>query len=337
MHEKFEEKLKERLLTDLGNNHGNTKYVEYVSAKNEVADILANIVRVEPGLTDHTIAHVNRVLGNAYQLLGDAIDEFCAMELYCLAICIVFHDVGNIKGRDGHKYKIAEQYDRVRKDHQKYRDEKVVVTEVGEAHCGRAKDGTYNTLALLRQLQNIFIDRQKIELCNIGAVLRLADELDEGLFRTSPYALDSNLISDDNVVYHKYAADTKIDIDRKGKRILVTYHINIPRDPDAAYKEAFVNYITFIYERIVKVNQERQYTKHYCRYIEPFKELSVSFKFWKEESWGGTDVVRHNLPPIVMTDLVVPKDSHYSVEERYPDYQIDNLMKELFGDAEPNE
>lgn len=335
MHEKFEEKLKERLINDLGDNHGNSKYIEYVSAKKEVADILANIVRVEPGLTDHTIEHVNRVLGNAYQLLGNAIDKFSGMELYCLAVCIVFHDVGNIKGRDGHKYKIAEQYDRVRKDQRKYQGEKDIVTEVGEAHCGKAKDGTYNTLALLKQLQSPFIDGQKIELCKIAAVLRLADELDEGLYRTSPYALDSNLISEDNVVYHQYAADTQINIDRKGKRIVVTYHIYIPQYPDASYKEAFINYINFIYERIIKVNQERQYTKHYCRYIELFKELSVSFTFWKIEAWGS-DKVRHNLPPIVMTDLVVPKDSHYSVEEKYPDYQINNLMKELFGEAEQN-
>ena len=329
MHGKFEEKLEEKLDAEL-DDKATKIFVDYTSAKEAVTDILKNIVRVEPGLTDHSIDHCNRVLSNVYELLGDDIDKFSAIELYCLGICVLFHDVGNVKGRERHKYEISEQYDRVRKDIDKYRDEKVIVIEVGEAHCGKAKDGSYDTLGLLGYNIDLILHKVNIRLCDITAVLRLADELDEGLFRTSTYALDNKLISDKNVVYHKYASDTKIDIFRKEGRIIVKYHITIPEKPNKTYKDAFENYMRFIYERIVKVNQERQYTKHYCKYLEPFKELSVSFHFWRERR-KGEEKITHNLPPMRMTDLVVPKDDHYSIEDKYPRYKMANVMTELFG------
>ena len=333
MYKKFEEKLKEKLICELGDSEGNAKFTEYNSAKGGVTDILKNIVRVDGGLTDHDIDHCNRVLSNAYELLGDDIKEFSAIELYCLGICILFHDVGNVKGREKHKYEIAEQYDFVRKDINKYRDEKVIVIAVGEAHCGEASDGTYDTLNLLRQMRTPFLDKVSVDLCKITAVLRLADELDEGVLRTSLYALDKGLIPEANE-HHKYAKDTKIDIDRHGERVLVTYHITIPEEPDGIYRSTFESYIRFIYERIIKLNQERQYTKHYCEFLEPFKEMSVSFEFWRKKHWGGTETVRHNLPPMIITDLVVPKDRHDPIEDKYPSYKIANLMEELFGVAE---
>lgn len=333
MHEKFEEKLKQKLIEELGDPKGYTKYGEYTSAKTDVTDVLANTSRVEPGLTNHDINHCNRVLSNAYELLGSDIEKLSAIELYSLGLCILFHDVGNVKGRERHKYEIAEQYDFVRKDTLKYRDEKLIVIAVGEAHCGEASDGTYDTLNLLKQMRTPFLGSGSVDLCKIAAILRLSDELDEGILRTSLYALEKGFISPDDE-HHNYAKDAKINIDRTRETIFVTYHLIIPEDIDFSYKEKFKSYLQFIYERIVKLSQERQYTKHYCKFLEPFKELSVSFEFWRERHWGGTEKIRHNLFPMVMTDLVVPKDEHYSIEEKYPAYEIENLAKVLFGDSE---
>ena len=77
-------------------------------------NILDEIRRQEPCLTDHGPEHVSDVLTKASQLLQDSPDYFSAIELYVLGLGILFHDVGNLEGRLEHNRRIAKYYDFVR-------------------------------------------------------------------------------------------------------------------------------------------------------------------------------------------------------------------------------
>lgn len=328
MHRDFEEKLKDFL-----SEKSPDRYIDYENAKKEVEPILKSIVKKEPNLTDHSIDHVNRVLGNAYQLLGEDIIKLNPIELYALGISILFHDVGNVDGRESHEEKISKPYDDVRGNAAKWRSEKSIVLQTGVAHSGKASDGSYNTLKYLKLASPAMLDNQPVSICRIAAILRFADELDEGIFRTCEYALENDLYDEDSKIYHDYAQDTNVLIDRGGGRIVVKYNISIPEEQEDGYREELAAYLKFIYGRILKLNQERQYTKHYCGYLEPFKELSASFKFWSQ-GVKSHEPFDYELPPIVLNDLVIPKSSCEPIEKISTVYEIENVISHLLGSVE---
>lgn len=328
MHRDFEEKLNNFL-----SEKSQDRYIDYENAKKEVEPILKSIVKKEPNLTDHSIDHVNRVLGNAYQLLGEDISKLNPIELYALGISILFHDVGNVNGREDHEKKISKPYDDVRGSSPKWRQEKDIVLQTGVAHSGKAADGEYDTLKYLKVASPAMLDGQPVNICNIAAILRFADELDEGIFRTCEYALENDLYDEESNIYHNYAQDTGIFIDRGGGRIVIIYNVSVSKKPDNGYREELTSYIKFIYGRIIKLNQERQYTKHYCKYLEPFKELSVSFKFWNR-GIDGHEPYDYELPTIILDDLVIPKSPCDSIEDISTEYKIENVINQLLGSPE---
>jgi hypothetical protein len=105
--------------------------------------------------------------------------------------------------------------------------------------------------------------------------LRFADELAEGPQRTSDYLIDANKISDVNKKYHRYAQITEPFIDRGNGRIVLRYDINIKNETQSTLKEM----LSFAYERILKVDEERRYTKFHSKLLEPFRKTEISFNF----------------------------------------------------------
>jgi hypothetical protein len=83
-------------------------------------------------------------------------------------------------------------------------------------------------------------------------------------------------------------------------------------------------FLSFIYKRIEKVNQERQYAKHYCNLLDPFKETSASFVFWYKKR-----EIPVSLTPVVFSDLVIPGDPQKSVVERNREYRETDLIRKL--------
>jgi len=84
------------------------------------------------------------------------------------------------------------------------------------------------------------------------------------------------------------------------------------------------NFLSFVYHRIEKLNQERQYAKHYCSLLDCFKETSASFSFWYKNREIPID-----LSPVVFSDLVVPGDPQISFIERDVQYMPTDLTTKL--------
>jgi hypothetical protein len=343
----IEKIIESALIRDLEFTHGKDRIGFYTSArKHLLEDILEEIKKFQPHMTDHGPKHVKNVLENIHELLGDSIGvwnretnrltggSLNGMELYILGLSALFHDVGNVFKREEHQKQIGPIYDYARPSAGGNQDseEKIIILEICKAHCGDGLDGSKDTLAFVSPRAKL--DRLEIRPNLLAPVLRFADELAEGEQRTSHFMIQHHKYPKKSIAYHKYAQASSIDIDRAHERIRLKYHITLrlPAEPDSSFPihgalislEELAVFLKFIYHRIEKVNQERQYAKHYCPYLGPFKETSASFNFW----YRGREILV-DLSPIKFSDLVVPGDPQRTVVDRDGQYKPANLIGKL--------
>lgn len=340
------------LLRDLGENTGKVRFGYYTTAREHLLiNILKEIAKIQPDITDHGVDHVRDVLDNAQELLGEKIGELKngelhggelnGIELYILILSILFHDVGNIFNREDHRNQISPIYDYARsiQNYNEDSEEKKIILNICEAHCGKGLDGTNNTLKDV--IERSKLDRKEVRPNLLAPILRFADELAEGKQRTSHYMIKTNKYPANSILFHQYANCCHVDIDRKGCRIRLTYHIKV-RFPDEDERkdktddngdkisiDQLHKLLNFIYFRIEKLDQERQYARYYCLLLEPFKQTTASFNFWYRDSQIPID-----LDPVMFSDLIVPGDPHKKVVDRDARYNpselIESLSKEMW-------
>ena len=124
-------------------------------------------------------------------------------------------------------------------------------------------------------------------------------------------------------LYHDYASATHVYIDRMNGRIVLTFEVPIHKDDKNYLCESRLSeFLTFVYKRVVKVNQERQYAKYYSTLLTPFVTTEVNFNFH-----CGDELVETELDPIRLTDIVVPGHPATTLEERNPDYEIQSVVE----------
>ncbi len=330
----IEERTKEILEDSLGKAPGEEVYGIYSTTRKYILeDYLDEIKRLEGGLTDHGPNHINDVLNNAHDLIDDDYNKFNAIELYCLIMAILFHDVGNVYGRDDHNKTISPVYDMVRPTvgTRIEGEEKSVLLNICASHTGVAPDGTNNTLKFVSERARIF--NNGIKPIKLAPIIRFADELAEGQQRTSYFLLKEGYLNNDVLYFHKYSEITNIDIDKRNERIRLTYNICIvendyrednPDDNTVFTINELKDFLPIIFSRIEKLNQERQYNKHFCDILVKFKRMSVTFNFW----YHGLEVPT-DLNQVELDDLVVPGDLHMSFIEYDESYKPANVIKEL--------
>lgn len=320
----LELKAKDKLIKDHGQS-GNEKYSLYSAARKLALTLLEYIKFSESYLTDHGPKHIRNVMENAFQLLGPNIEAMSGAELYCLLLSILMHDIGNLHGRLEHEKKVGEAYEHVFSSNCFGMDQRGIVNRIVDSHCGVAHDGTDDKLKFLRE-SNIFQPPVKVDLCKIASILRFADELAEGPQRTSQFMTSHFKFPKDAEIHHKYSEISKVFIDRDAKnaRIALSYHIYMKVDENGIIenKKDVKELLEYIYKRIIKLNAERIFTKHYCEYLSPFKETTAAFFFYINK-----EVVELGLPNITLTDLILPSQVKQNIEKHNSDYQINNIFK----------
>ena len=314
----FDEQLRDKILEGLGENKGGELVAAYEQTKFKLQEqVYPHIRGREPDLSDHGTNHVLSVQKNAIRLLSDdgIIKDLSGVEMYCLGMIILFHDVGNVLGRENHHKKVAEVFDEVRGNGGSVLHEKMLVVKATRAHTGTAQDGSNDTLKEVAEFDHL--EGESVQLRQLAAILRFADELAEGPQRTSEFMRKGNLYRSKSEKFHDYASSTNILIDRQNSRIVITYNIDIDvKNPDKLH-----NSLSFIFERIQKLNQERQYGRYYSELLEPFKFTEVTFNFQ-----CGSDILDTNLSPLKLTDIVVPGDKTKDISAIDPAYSIDKLV-----------
>jgi len=301
------ERITQTELRKLLGEQGETVFTRYKQARDLVVDqVLPEIKAVQPALTDHGPKHVRDVLEKAHALLGkncigNGRRQLNAVEAYCLLLCVIFHDVGNIYGRDGHQHHVASVYDYVHSEASRDMQEKQIILTVAGAHCGEASDGSKDTL---RQLGgDAWLLGQRVRMRDVSAILRLADELAEGPQRTSTFMRKLGYPPDAQV-YHEYARATRTSVDQPSGRIALDYHIEVECDggkQTAPQKKALKDFLCFIEQRALKVDQEMRYASFYSPLLREFRSTSITMGFWIDGNLADLD-----LQPVVLTDLVVP-------------------------------
>ena len=317
----FDEQLRDKIMEDFNGSNGEELASAYEQTKSKLQQqVYENIRGKEPDLSDHGTKHVSNVQRNAIRLLSDdgIIRVISGIEMYCLGMFILFHDVGNIRGREDHHNNVAEVFDDIRGNEGSVLHEKMLVVKATRAHTGTAQDGSCDTLKEVTEIDHL--EGEPVRLRQLAAILRFADELAEGPQRTSEFMRKKNLYRSESRKFHDYASSTNILIDRQKSRIAITYNIKINVDKSDELR----NFLSFIFERIQKLNQERQYARYYSEFLAPFKSTEVTFNFQY-----GSDILDIDLSPLKLTDIVIPGDPTKEIADIDSAYSIDNLVPDL--------
>ena len=271
----------------------------YVTARTVLLeDVFDEIRGREPHLTDHGPRHIADVLSNVFKLLDGNLDHFTPLEHYILGLSVLFHDVGNLHGRQGHNTRIGHFYDHVRRDAPRFGHERTLVVQIAQAHTGLARNGSRNTLTDVPEL--LHLDGEPIKAREIAAVVRFADELAEGRQRTSAYMTQHGLHPPENADYHRYSQATDIAIDKGNARIAITYHLDIDTKTAVDEETSKVRtFLTFACTRLAKMDLERRYARFHCvKPLSAFKQISARLNIQIDE-----DIVEPGLHAIISDDV----------------------------------
>jgi hypothetical protein len=256
-----------------------------------------------------------------------------ARELLALLLSILYHDTGNIHGREGHEKHISDIYDfvvGVPTPSTRLQEKKIVLAVVG-SHGGVARDGGRDTIRDLNPTEPFL--RKSIRLREIAAIMRFADELAEGPHRTSEYLRRVHTFDITVEKFHDYASITEVCIDPGNERIALTYHINLTTvngGLDDKELARLTRLLTFVYHRIRKMDEERQYARYYSSALTAFKRTSATIHFWL-----NGQQLDLGLEPLELTDLVVPGGATRSIPEIDNAYQIATIADKLKHMCEP--
>ena len=184
----LDNQIREKVLKEFDGNKGQKLASTYEQAQSKLQnEVYEDIRGSEPNLTDHGKTHVANVQQNVIRLLSHegTIENLSGIEMYCLGMFILFHDVGNVFGRENHRQNVARVFDHVRGTNASLRHEKTLVVRASHAHTGLAQDGSNDTLKELAEMEHL--EGSPVRLRELAAVLRFADELAEGSQRTSEF------------------------------------------------------------------------------------------------------------------------------------------------------
>lgn len=335
------EKHVEWLITQQLGERGKRLWATYQSTRNEVIDqVLPWIQSQAPDLTDHGINHIQDVIDRAAELLGFTnqygdeskraiFHDFTPDEMYVLLCGLLFHDVGNIFGRSKHNLKIADVWSKLPTWSNWSDNDRNIVIDIGRAHCGETSTGATDTIKPL-SVNSRFFSKQPVKLGAIAAVIRFADELAEGPQRTSKLLVESKLIGIDSALYHHYAQITQVAVDRKRGLVALTFHINVDNSAyptDAIEKRNHLSaLLKMVYARAAKMNNERQFARHYADVLMPFKETSISLTFQK-----AGQPLNMALEPITLNDFSASGDLNALIESVDKRYLVDSLVESALG------
>ena len=294
----------------------------YLSAKAYlVRNIYGEIKGVEKDLTDHSERHINNVQDNAAKLIdAEGMKRYNGMELYFLALSILFHDVGNINGRKDHNKKVTGIYNKIRNNDSYFSSERRLVLQAVSAHCGKSSSGDNDTLKELAESRDLHGHR--IRLRELASVLRFADELAEGPQRTSDYMVENRKVDWVSQIYHEYAQITTHSIDRGGSRIMLTYDINCNQ------YDSLKSLLEFTYKRVLKLDLERRYCKYYAPILDVFKQTDVSYEFNVDGEPLTLDLGQISLED-KYTYMDENDDEIDLFLKRFPKYEIDNILGQI--------
>lgn len=250
----------------------------YLAMREKICnDFLPLIASRQPFINDHTRSHLQRVLRHIEALLQrhfpaqDAMRDIPASrevgwaDTMVLLNALVWHDLGNVRGRDGHASEVRQLFEAIS---DRLYDDKLaaLIKDVAEAHSG--PDAI--TRVIPERASITAFRNETVHPHFLAAVLRFADELDEDRERIagSQYP-DLNLVPRANNRYWFFNSvnDSIRVLDRASDvgaySAWVTVHSSFPStrfdEPLEVRPGETVPAMTEYLSRLAKIERERRY------------------------------------------------------------------------------
>jgi HD superfamily phosphodiesterase len=338
----FEDYVKERLKESYGSESAETWWASYIVTRdNLTSSILPFIAKTEPNLTDHGVDHIANVIENAAQILGvpapssvqkPISGDLNPKELLLLLLACLLHDVGNIVGREQHNEAVPDVWRNSGASSKLWAPvDRRTVVDVCRAHTGRGLKGDFDTLEPLSREPRYFL-KGSVRAATIAAIVRFADELAEGPQRTSQFLLSTNAYPEKSLPYHTYASATHVTIDRAGTRIALNYDIDLSQAlfAGADRRVDLEKFLCLMYRRILKLERERVFARHYAPQFVLFRETSVAIHF-SDERGANVDL---NLPLLVLNDFNARGDSLDIITKLSSKYDVSAIAQSIFPNGD---
>lgn len=275
-----------------------------------------------PGFNDHGEGHINRILDRYEKLLKNVLpnpnreyidtrDPYLNIyEIYLLLCATIWHDTGNALGRRKHEKKIKEIQ-------RKLRDNSFVDDDIGKYafQIAASHSGKEQIRKKIKSETVNYMD-EEINLRYLAAILRFADELEEGERRIDRRFLSLDTIDESQKIYWGVSKCIK-RIQPNPDEFKIEVNVSIENsDVKKLYKKdgKDISLIDEIIYRIDKMNNERMnymmYVRKHLDYheiilnlnIDRLKESPIIFKFNDDMNYGTfwkmhDDINPENLVP----------------------------------------
>lgn len=250
-------------------------------------------------LNKHGKEHINKVREKAFEILKCFTHNMpSCYEVFLILCSISVHDVGNFFGRVNHEKRIAGMLD---SDCSQIIDDAVerrVIARIAGVHGGRIK-GSKDTISLLKgtdTINNIEVREQLL-----AAVLRFADELADDNSRAIYPALDSGILGKASEIFHVYSSKLHTvkllqNPVTKAWTVVLRYEIDEGTAKKQFYKGTDKVYLLDeIYERTLKMEQERRYCMRFLRAYCSIECINVGITIDNKESVFDQETIEYTL------------------------------------------
>lgn len=251
-------------------------------------------------LTDHGEPHIDQVEEQAGDIITN-IEWLSGYEVFILLLGILFHDIGNIEGRDEHEKKIYEILDKEKNHFQLQSHEMRIVCDIAKAHGGHSDSFGKDTIREVTDEEDIGGIRVRAKA--LAAILRFADEISDDENRANFGQVD---IPEENQIYHEFSKALKPHR-VNGDTLPLTFEIPYNCIQKKMKKEKQTKYLyDEILDRLKKCIVELEYCKKYDLGLICVNTISVKIHVLQKDSFrkipGVTQSFRMSLQGYPATD-----------------------------------
>lgn len=239
-----------------------------------------------PGGNDHGPHHIRRVAEYLDKLVATELSSFSETEIYLLLCAVLLHDQGMLQGRKGHARASQGMVHNQQYDNVLTQFEKEFVGHLVAVHSSREKiEAEFRGIS-----EEETIAGQSVRPRHLAALLRLADELDEDHRRSNTRVFQKMSLEPESEIYwmmnRGVQSITPIP-DQESIRITVQYTRD--RDINQLYPldGNQVNVLTALYQKIQKINREREYCMKFIKRAPRFSRIELTLR----EQGGESETV----------------------------------------------
>ena len=241
-----------------------------------------------PGGNDHGPEHIRRVLSNLNDLLKPLpLRHLSQYELFLSMMAVLYHDIGILRGRDGHAAMSAELLSKDK--------EPLIFDEIDREFISSIVLSHSSSVDITACPEDQSLKGYNVRPRQLAALVRLADELDEDIRRGDPALREKLDLPQASEFYWDFNSRIRgVNIDHTRREIVFNVSF-LPADATSAGLSEGDSFVNLFFRKIVKINNERVYCN---RFLQPsLKMLQIRVTL---QPIQGTELTK--VSELVLTD-----------------------------------